>query len=50
MGHKVVRHTRKWLIKDNEEILLSGSALGDQFKEQQRDLQERGFYISRLHH
>ena len=47
---KVVRRTRKLLIKDDEEILLSGSALGGQFKEQQRDLQQRGFYIPRLHH
>ena len=39
---EVVRHTRKWLLKDDEEILLSGSALGDQFKEQYRDLQQRG--------
>ena len=31
---EVVRHTCKWLIKDDEEIFLSGSALGDQFKEQ----------------
>ena len=39
---EVIHHTRKWLLKDDEEILLSGSALGDQFKERHRDLQQRG--------